>query len=191
MYEANIVYMTQQQSGKSSLSTTHEAGMSCSAKKQLYAQHHNMSINPVICNVGSEFGPHHSGGRENAFTVELPLLISLSALSAATVLFMYMLSMSSISSSSMSPVPFPLASEALGFAGLSSLSLSSFPSSSLGTDGWFPGRSWSSISSHSLTSLYRTSVAQNGSCITFWMKGRRISAPVLLSYFLRILTSPG
>jgi hypothetical protein len=132
-----------------------------------------------------------NGGREKALTVELPLRISRSDLSAATVLFMYVLSMSSISSSSRTSPP-PLANEEpAASTGLSSPSLSSLPSSLGGAGGWLLGSSCSSIASHSFTSLYRRSVVKKGSCITFWMKGSRISAPVLLSYFLRILTSPG
>jgi hypothetical protein len=120
-------------------------------------------------------------------TVELLLRISFSDLSAATVLFMYMLSMYSISSNSGIPPPFN--KEEVGFAGFSSSLLSPFPSS-LDIDGSLVGRSCSSMASHCFTSLYRRSVVKKGCCRTFWMKGSRIRAPVLLSYFLRILTSP-
>lgn len=92
------------------------------------------------------------GGREKTLTVELPLRISLSALSAAvTVLFMSVL-LSSSASASPGTAP-PLAEEEeLGFEPFSSPSLSSFPSS-LATECSFVGMSWSSISSHSFTSL--------------------------------------
>lgn len=124
------------------------------------------------------------GGNEKKLTVELPLLISFRARNAAIVLFMYKLSMYSISSSSGTV----RASDELGFDCLCSpFSLSQ---SSVDVSGSFLGKRWSSKVSHSFTSLFSRSVVKKGCCSTFWMNGCRISAPVLLSYFFSIFTSP-
>jgi hypothetical protein len=52
------------------------------------------------------------------------------------------------------------------------------------------GKRRSSIASHSLTSLYSKSVVKKGCRKTLWMKGKRMRAPVLLSYFFSIFTNP-
>ena len=110
-------------------------------------------------------------------TVELPLRISRRTRNAATVLFMYTPSMSLISSIS----GIPASSVAEGTEASSSPAVSP----AVGRR-----RRPSSILSHSLMSWSSTSVVKNGCCRTLRMNGRRISAPVLLSYFFRIFTSP-
>ena len=135
--------------------------------------------NPFICN----------GGNENSLTVELPLRISFRTRKADSVPFMYTLSICSISASSLgipgSPSLFEVAvADALGAQPSSPTAASAKAGCS------FAGKRRSSIASHSLTSLKSRSVVKKGCCSTFCIKGRRISAPVLLSYFLRILARP-
>lgn len=137
-----------------------------------------VSSNPLICR----------GGRERALTVELLLLISFNTRKADTVLFMYRLSICLISISSWFSLREPSLSMEVEVDGLepSSLSLSV---GVLCEESIF-GKRQSSIASQSLTSLKRRSVVKKGCCRTFWMKGNRIGAPVLLSYFFSIFTSP-
>ena len=127
------------------------------------------------------------GGNENSLTVELPLRISFTARSADNVSFMYMLSIFSISASSLGTLSC--------FCLLSVAALGSFPSSLLVASGQPDGSSFlekrlSSTHSHSFTRLLSTSVEKNGSCKTFWIKGRRTRAPLRLSYFFSIFTNP-
>lgn len=132
------------------------------------------------------------GGNENTLTVELPLLISFNTRRADKVLFMYKLSMYSISASSLGPRSRILFSEVAGAAPLFVVLVDgSCSSATTVADGIsLTGNRWSSILSHSFTSLYSKSVVKNGCCKTFWMKGKRSRAPVLLSYFFNIFTNP-
>ena len=143
----------------------------------------HVSSSPLTC----------SGGNEKTLTVELPLRISFKTRSADIVLFIYKLFTYSISASSlgiMSSPSFLLEAEVEG-----SWSHPSSPSAASDEVGGSGGSSLigkrpSSIDSHSFTSLKSKSVVKKGCCKTFWMKGKRMRAPVLLSYFFSIFTNP-
>lgn len=130
------------------------------------------------------------GGNENTLTVELPLLISFNTRRADKVLFMYKLSMYSISASSLGPRSRILFSEVAPLFVVVLVDGSCSSATTVADGISLTGNRWSSILSHAFTSLYSKSVVKNGCCKTFWMKGKRSRAPVLLSYFFNIFTNP-
>lgn len=131
--------------------------------------------------------PMCNGGKEKILTVELPFLMSFKTLKAEMALFMCKLCMYLISASSFVSVS---RGSILVTLVVVEGSLSSSGCFWFSVGGWLTGKSWSSIASHSFTSLYSKTVLQKGCWRTFWIKGKRIRAPVLLSYFLSIFPSP-